>query len=54
MAERFLPLETSLNKFTVEQENKNTQSKTLPDVKLLKTFLTVKRESRKPEELTPQ
>ena len=43
-----------MNEFIADQENKNTRAKTERDVKLLKAFLTVKGESRKPEELTPQ
>ena len=54
MAERFPPLETSVSDFIADQENKNSRAKTQRDVKLLKAFLTVKGESRKPEELTPQ
>ena len=54
MAQRFPPLESSVNEFIADQENKNTRAKTERDVKLLKAFLTVKGESRKPEELTPQ
>ena len=48
------PLESSVNEFIADQENKNTRAKTERDVKLLKAFLTVKGESRKPDELTPQ
>ena len=54
MAERFPHLETSIPEFIAEQQNKNTRAKTERDVNLLKTFLTVKGESRKPEELTPE
>ena len=54
MAQRFPPLESSVNEFIADQENKNTRAKTERDVKLLKAFLTVKGESRKPKELTPQ
>ena len=55
MAERFPPLETSLNEFIAEKKkNKDTRAKAERDVKLLKTFLTMKGESRKPEELKRQ
>ena len=54
MAQRFPPLKSSVNEFIADQENKNTRAKTERYVKLLKAFLTVKGESRKPEELTPQ
>ena len=43
-----------MNEFIADQEYKNTRAKTERDVKLLKAFLTVKGESRKPNELTPQ
>ena len=54
IAQRFPPLESSVSEFITDQENKNTRAKTERDVKLLKAFLTVKGESRKPEELTPR
>ena len=50
-ASRFVPLELPLDEFIEEQSNKNTLSKTIRDVSLLKEFLRAKEVDKEIENL---
>ena len=48
---RFEYLEKSIDDYIIEQQNKNTRTKTTRDVKLLIEFLREKHEQRNPEDI---
>ena len=51
---RLKPLDTPIEEYITEQENKNTRAKTQWDVKLLTAFLLEKNEQGKIEEIQPE